>query len=85
MRALAKVVSATEAVAQIPSSSVVAVSGFVGAGHPELLTVELERRFLQTGKPPCASNPRTAASFCNAVDLSEQGQCEIGASLFDHG
>ena len=51
MRALAKVVSATEAVAQIPSSSVVAVSGFVGAGHPELLTVELERRFLQTGQP----------------------------------
>ncbi len=51
MRALAKVVSATEAVAQIPSSSVVAISGFVGAGHPELLTVELERLFLQTGQP----------------------------------
>ena len=64
MRALAKVVSATEAVAQIPSSSVVAVSGFVGAGHPELLTVELERRFLQTGQP------RDLTSWMDAMSAS---------------
>ncbi|MCX6934973.1 MAG: malonate decarboxylase subunit alpha [Verrucomicrobia bacterium] len=51
MRALAKVVPVSDAVAQIPSGSVVAVSGFVGAAHPEQLTAELEQRFLRTGQP----------------------------------
>ena len=51
MRAPAILATADEAIAAIPSGSTIAVSGFVGAGHAELLTSALERRFLQTGTP----------------------------------
>jgi len=51
MRSPALLATADEAVAAISSGATVAVSGFVGAGHAEMLTSALERRFLQTGTP----------------------------------
>ncbi len=51
MRAKARVVAAEEAIAAIPSGATVAVSGFIGAGHPEQLTSTLERHFLRTSSP----------------------------------
>lgn len=51
MRALAELCDADQAVARIPSGATVAIAGFVGAGHPELLTRALEKRYLETGTP----------------------------------
>ncbi len=46
-----RIVSAAEAAALIADESTVACAGFVGAGHAEAVTSELERRFLETGAP----------------------------------
>ncbi len=46
-----KIVSAEEAVRLIQGGDTVVFGGFVGAGAPEEIAQELERRYLETGKP----------------------------------
>ncbi len=46
-----KLMDADQAIAMILDGSTVASGGFVGNGHPEELTLALERRFLNTGTP----------------------------------
>ena len=46
-----KLMSAAEAVALIKDGATVACGGFVGNGHPEELTLAMERRFVEEGSP----------------------------------
>ena len=46
-----KVVPAADAIAIIRDGDTIAFSGFVGAGTPDELILELEKRFLETGHP----------------------------------
>jgi propionate CoA-transferase len=46
-----KRVSAAEAVQVVRDGDMLASSGFVGIGFPEILTVALEQRFLGSGAP----------------------------------
>ena len=46
-----KVLTSKDAVKLIKTGDTVAIGGFVGNGHPEELTLELEKRFLETSEP----------------------------------
>lgn len=46
-----KVISSSEAVKLVKTGDVLAVQGFVGFGHPEELSVMLEKRFLEEQQP----------------------------------
>jgi propionate CoA-transferase len=48
---MAKFISADEAVQMIKSGDTVAISGFMGMGHPEEVSLAMEKRFLETGEP----------------------------------
>lgn len=69
MRAQAIIATVDQAIAAIPSGVTVVVGGFVGAGHPEMLTAALERRFLETGMP----NDLTLYYCAGQGDRAERG------------
>ncbi len=46
-----KIINLENAIKKIKNGSVVAVGGFIGSGHPEAITSEIERYFLQYGTP----------------------------------
>lgn len=46
-----KVISKEQAVELIKNDDTVAVGGFIGCGHPEEITMEIERKFLKTQTP----------------------------------
>jgi len=46
-----KIMSARDAVKLIKPGDTVAISGFVGMAHPEQISVEIEKSFLETGSP----------------------------------
>jgi propionate CoA-transferase len=46
-----EILAAEEALRLIPDGATVVTGGFVGCGHPELLSLELERRFLRDNHP----------------------------------
>jgi propionate CoA-transferase len=48
---MAKFMSAEEAITLIKSGDTVAISGFVGMGHPEEISKAVEKKFLETGEP----------------------------------
>lgn len=48
---VSKVMTSDQALALVKDGATVATAGFVGNAHPEELTLALEKRFIETGKP----------------------------------
>ncbi|SMC48872.1 acyl CoA:acetate/3-ketoacid CoA transferase [Papillibacter cinnamivorans] len=69
-----KVKTAQQAVRMIKSGSTVAISGFVGNGHPEEITAEMERAFLASGEP----NRLTLVYAAGQGDGKEKGLNHLG-------
>ncbi|CDI48763.1 acyl CoA:acetate/3-ketoacid CoA transferase [Clostridium tetani] len=69
-----KVKTVKEAISMIKNEDVVAVGGFVGSLHPEELTSELERNFLEKGSP----NKLTLIYAAGQGDSKEKGLNHLG-------
>ncbi|SMC48789.1 acyl CoA:acetate/3-ketoacid CoA transferase [Papillibacter cinnamivorans] len=71
---MGKVKTAQQAVRMIKNGSTVAVSGFVGNGHPEEVTQEIEKAFLASGEP----NNLTLVYAAGQGDGKDRGLNHLG-------
>ena len=67
---MAKFISADEAVKMIKSGDTVAISGFMGMGHPEEVSLAMEKRFLETGEPRDLILTHGASQRCRPLAAS---------------
>lgn len=69
-----KVKTVSEAVQMIKCGSTVAIGGFIGTGHPEEITSEIEKSFINTGMP----NNLTLVYAAGQGDSNEKGLNHFG-------
>ncbi|WP_097026236.1 acyl CoA:acetate/3-ketoacid CoA transferase [Clostridium peptidivorans] len=69
-----KVKTVSEAVQMIKGGSTVAIGGFIGTGHPEEITSEIEKSFINTGAP----NNLTLVYAAGQGDSNEKGLNHLG-------
>lgn len=69
-----KVRTVSEAVQMIKSGSTIAIGGFIGIGHPEEITSEIEKSFINTGVP----NNLTLVYAAGQGDSNEKGLNHLG-------
>lgn len=69
-----KVKTVSEAVQMIKSGSTIAIGGFIGIGHPEEITSEIEKSFINTGVP----NNLTLVYAAGQGDSNEKGLNHLG-------
>lgn len=80
-----KIIKPSEVGALIKSGSTLTCSGFLGAGHPDVLTREVERSFLETGAPRdltlifCAGQGDRGVRGTNRFGNVGMTRCVIGA------
>lgn len=69
-----KVKTVSEAVQMIKCGSTIAIGGFIGTGHPEEITSEIEKSFINTGVP----NNLTLVYAAGQGDSNEKGLNHLG-------
>ena len=80
-----KIIKPSEVGPLIKSGSTVTVSGFLGAGHPDVLTREVEKCFLETGAPRdltllfCAGQGDRGVRGTNRFGNPGMTKCVVGA------
>ncbi|MDZ5034698.1 CoA-transferase, partial [Clostridium perfringens] len=69
-----KIISLEDSIKIIKNSSVVAVGGFIGSGHAEAITAEIEKSFLKYGTP----NDLTLIYAAGQGDSKDKGLNHFG-------